>query len=192
MFKRSFWRALPVHFFLCSLYLSSPAWGAEVLSLEVEQEGHDYHVAMEAVLEAPMLEVWRLLTDYPGLKALSPAVEVSEVLAELAPDRHRVRTQSRLCVFIFCGNIVQVQIMHQAAFGDLQAEIEAKGSDFESGKLHWWLEEQQGAVRLQFRADLRLAFAVPPLVGPWAVKRVLRQEAMTIVTSLERLAGVEK
>jgi len=189
MSKRSFWRALPVHFFLCSLYLWSPAWGAEILSLEVEQEGRDYRVAMEAVLEAPMLEVWRRLTDYPELKLLSPAIEVSEVLGELAPDRHRVRTQSRLCVFIFCKDIVHVQIVHQVAVGDLRAEIEASHSDFEHGKLHWRLREQQGATRLIFTAALRPAFAVPPLIGPWAVKRVLRQEALAIVIGLERMAG---
>ena len=179
---------MPV-FVLLILLLSSAAHGAEVLSLEVEREGEDYLVSMEAVLAAPMPEVWGRLTDYARLKSLSPSVSESEVLAELAPERHRVRTKSRLCVFIFCGDIVQVQVMSQMAFGDLRAIVEPEGSDFEQGRLDWRLRQQQGATRLLFNAELRPAFIVPPLIGPWAVKRVLREEALVVVTSLERLAG---
>jgi hypothetical protein len=174
---------------LLFLLLSPAVQGADVISLEVEQEDGNYRVSMDAVLAAPMPAVWQRLTDYPQLKVLSPSVSESDVLAELGPTRHRVRTKSRLCVFIFCGDIVQVQVMTQAAVGVLQAMVEPEDSDFEQGRLEWRLMAQQGATRLMFNAELRPDFIVPPLIGPWAIKRVLREEALVVVTGLERLAG---
>lgn len=171
------------------LLLPVPGWSAELLSLEVGQEAESYWISMEAVLAAPLPAVWQRLTDYAGFQRLSPSIQLSEVLAVVGPKEHRVRTRSQLCVLIFCGDIVQVQRMRQLSMGELQADIEPEGSDFESGQIVWRLQPKSGGTHLRFNARLRPAFRVPPLIGPWVVKHVLQREALTIVTSLERLAG---
>jgi hypothetical protein len=172
---------------LVLLLCPASVWSAQVRSLEVGEEEKLYSITMEAILAAPLPVVWQRLTDFPELKTLSPTVRESEVLKELAPNEHRVRTVSHFCVLIFCGDIVQVQRMRQLSVGELQADIEPEGSDFDYGRINWILEEQPDGTLMHFKAELRPGFIVPPLIGPWLIKRMLRREALTIVNSLEQL-----
>ncbi|MGH8327116.1 MAG: hypothetical protein ACRET2_10175, partial [Steroidobacteraceae bacterium] len=65
--------------------------------------------------------------------------------------------------------------------------------DLRSGRAQWNFAEAAGAdaggaTELESSAVLTPAFRVPPLIGPWLVRRWLRAEAERAVTTIERLA----
>ena len=174
-----------------------PAWilcadpgvrAAEVERLEIERTGADYTVSLRAVLHAPREQVWQILTDYARFHQVSPAIKESEILEERDARTHRVRTRASACVLIFCKETEQVQTMRQQALGQLAVEVDPAHSDFEFGRARWNLEADSDVTLLQFEARIRPAFWVPPLVGPWAVRHVLREEARQTTDGLERLA----
>lgn len=172
------------------LLLVSPGAGAvQIDNLQVQRAGRDYRVSFTAVLRVPLRRVWQVLTDYGHLTALAPAIEESEILRELNPAAHRVRIRERLCVLIFCKQLTQVQIFRQHSPWELEVELDPEASDFEFGQAHWRLEGGPTTTRLRFDARLRPAFWVPPVIGPWAIKRVLRKQVATVCAGLERLAA---
>ena len=82
----------------------------------------------------------------------------------------------------------QVQTMRQQSLGELTVDVDPAQSDFEFGQAEWHLNEGSGVTRLWFEARIRPAFWVPPLIGPWAIRHVLREEARSTCNGLEQLA----
>ncbi len=164
------------------------ALGAQVEHLTVERSGEDYNVSLRAVLDAPLDQVWSVLTDYARFHEVSPAIKESEILEQRDAHTHRVRTRAAACVLIFCKETEQVQTMHQQAPGRLAVEVDPAHSDFEFGRARWYLEAASDVTHLQFEARIRPAVWVPPVIGPWVVQRVLHEEARATTDGLERLA----
>jgi ribosome-associated toxin RatA of RatAB toxin-antitoxin module len=178
---------------LCGILslLSASTAAANIERLEVRQNGAEYSVSLAAVLEAPPKRIWAVLTDYAGFDELSPSVNESEIVGQLNRTTHRVRTRARVCVLIFCKEFRQVQTMEQRTKGELLIVIDPQQSDFEFGHARWLLFEDQGITRVHFDTQLRPAFWVPPLIGPWAIKSTLRREAQATCGMLERLAQMQ-
>lgn len=170
------------------LVLSAETTAAKIERLDVRQSGTEYRVSLVAVLDAPLMPIWTVLTDYAAFHELSPSVNESEVVAELNRTTHRVRTRAQVCVFIFCKDFHQVQTLEQRRMGELLIVVDPKESDFEFGHAQWLLDEDQSATRVRFETQLRPAFWVPPLIGPWMIKRAMRYEAQATCNQLESLA----
>lgn len=174
-----------------SLLFSASTTAANIERLDVRQIGTEFSIELAAVLNAPLVRVWAALTDYSRFHELSPSVEESEVVGQVNRTTHRVRTRSRVCVLIFCKELLQVQTLEQRPMGELVIEVDPDESDFEFGYARWLLVEDQGITRVQFETRLRPAFWVPPLIGPWAIKRAMRKEAQATCSMLERLANLD-
>lgn len=173
------------------LLLSTNTKTANIERLDVRQTGAEYSVSLAAVIDAPPKRVWAVLTDYAGFDELSPSVDESEIVEQLNRITHRVRTRARVCVLIFCKEFNQVQTLEQRTTGELLIVIDPQQSDFEFGHARWLVVEDQGITRVYFDTQLRPAFWVPPLIGPWAIKRTLRKEAQATCGMLERLAQIQ-
>jgi hypothetical protein len=171
--------------------LAFPVAGAEIEQLLVEQRGERYGVRVRARLAAPPDAIWTLLTHYPSYPSISPAIQSCERIGADAAGGDLVLTRARACVIGFCKEVRQLQRVRQLGFGELLAEIQPAGSDFRSGRALWRLTPVGDAADLRFDAELEPKFWVPPLLGPWLIKRALEREARASVANLERLAQEE-
>ena len=167
--------------------LCSPARAVAVSELEVSERGGSYRTLVEARLEAQATDVWRALTDYSNYVRLSPSIHRVQRMGTGENGTERVQTWSEACVFGFCKQIRQVQQMRQQSFGELRAQI-LPGKDIASGEATWSLTAEGASSRLRFEAEMTPAFWVPPLVGPWAIRRALAQELTISLHNLERMA----
>jgi len=154
------------------LLLIGTAQAGEVLSVDVGESGGRYAVEVEVRFDAPTARLRALITDYAHLDRINDAIRRSEILAVNGPRQHRVRTESWVCVGLFCKRIVQIQDVDVLPGGDVVAT----------------LLPEAGGTRMRFRSEIEPAFWVPPFIGPWLVKRALEAEALKSVASLERLA----
>ena len=63
-------------------------------------------------------------------------------------------------------------------------------SDFRQGIVEWRIEPtDQEHSHISVYARLEPDFWIPPLIGPWIVKYVLRREALETIESLEKLGS---
>jgi len=161
---------------------------AKVYMAAASQQGRAYQVEVDALVSVPEPRARELLTDYAHLGRINPDIRVSEILLTRGPGDYRVRTVSEVCVWFYCKRIHQVQDVSEAADGSVTATVIPEQSDFRYGyvRLHLW--QVPGGTRVLIRGELEPDFWIPPVIGPWLVKRKLLSEALDTLQNLERVA----
>jgi len=61
-------------------------------------------------------------------------------------------------------------------------------SDFIYNRTRWTLQSVDGGTRVTYEAEIEPDFWMPPLIGPWAIKRKLEVSAAEIGARIEYLA----
>jgi len=176
---------------LLSLCLALQAQAGEILSVEVVSDRDRYSVLLEAWVEAPARRVKGLLTDFERLGVINPAVKEVEVIGPPHAGISRIRTLIELCVWIICADLDQLQDIEDIADDELLATIVPEGGSFKSGWARWRFHPQGERTHVRFHSELQPDFLIPPVVGPWLIRRMLHRQAVVTVAGLERLAVAE-
>lgn len=163
----------------------------EVLVAHAGHERGRYQVEVDVRLAADKAQVWRLLTDYVHYGQLNEAIRSSEILERRGKHALRVRTVTEACVYVFCRNIVQVQDVTQANENYVSATVLPHASHFRHGVARMRLWEEGAMTRVRITAEVEPDFWIPPLIGPWLIKRKLRAEALETVHNVERLCELQ-
>jgi len=175
-----------VRLILCALLLGPlPGHAGGVLESSVTYHEGVYSLSIEARIDAPVAMVYRLITDYDHLSDINPAIKYSRVLRTDSPVKHRMRSVTRVCVLFYCREVTQVQDMTQQADYGIDALILPQGSDFRRGRAHWRLKASGDATLMHFDAELVPDFYIPPLVGPWLIRREMVGQITEIIRIIE-------
>lgn len=173
---------------LTLLVCAGSVTAAEIESLKVYQDGARYRTEMQVLLDVPAAAAYAALTDYAKLARINPQIRQVELLSGQAPAPARLRTLLRLCVGFLCKQVEQVQDMIQPAATRLHAQVIPEKSDLAYGVADWRFVPEGERSRLYFTAEIEPKFWVPPLVGPWLVRRALTHEAITTSAGIEAAA----
>jgi hypothetical protein len=171
----------------CSLWAVAGVAG-KVYMASANHLGGVYLVEVDALVNVPEPQVRELLTDYNDLGRINPAIEISEILKTRGPGDYQVRTVTEACVWFYCKRIHQVQDVIEASDGSVTATVIPDMSDFRNGYARLNLWQEAGGTRVLIRSEVEPDFWIPPLIGPWLIKRKLRSEALETVHNLERVA----
>lgn len=158
---------------------------AQVENISVTYRSGRFAIAFDAVVDAPAQQVYAVLADYARLDKLNPAITAISV--EAGPHEHgkRVRSVIDSCVWFFCRRIVQVEDVTEPAPNTIVARIVSGAGDFEDGWCSWRVDDEGRRTRLHYEATRTPAFWIPPLIGPWAVARSLREQLESSIVALE-------
>ncbi|MGB5177904.1 MAG: SRPBCC family protein [Gammaproteobacteria bacterium] len=167
------------------LLLPPAALAGEILASSVNHEGAVYSLSVTARIDAPLDTVYRSITDFENLAAINPAIEESQLLATPAADTQRVRSVIRVCILMFCKRVEQVQEVTLMEGYAITAVILPQGGDFRSGVAHWQLTASGAATEMLFTNSFEPDFWVPPVIGPWMIKRKLTQEVAATAMYIE-------
>lgn len=170
------------------LLLPTFAVSGNLESLSVTRDGKLYGVKMVASLDASQSQVWAVLEHPEALPKLNDAI-VKIDYSESPNSEATVRAKSviRLCVLFFCKHLNQTQDLFLAA-NHLRAEVLPEQSDFHMGYGDWKVSSSNGSALLTFTAALKPKFWIPPLIGPWVIRRKMASEAEITMTTIEQLA----
>jgi hypothetical protein len=171
----------------CVIAVTAAAHAGEVLDTEVAYADGRYTVRFDVRLDAAPERLKHYLTDYEHYHDYFAAVHESHVLAR-ADDGLRVRLSLDSCVLFFCQDVVFVKDITEQADGQIMAHIVPAESDFREATEYWRIVPDDGHTRLSYRADLVPDFFVPPLIGPWLLKRKIRDALESGAARLEMLA----
>jgi hypothetical protein len=177
---------------LATLWLLWP--GSAALAGTVEQVRADYEdgvytVDLAMVLNATVAKVQDIVTDYDGLNRLSSSIKESRRLPPSDADSERRRVVYRACFLIYCFTAAMVESVHFPAPGRMLSIVEPEGSDFVTGYSEWdFSAVGETQTRIQFHSQLQPRFWVPPVVGPWIIKRKMMIAAKETGIRIEKLA----
>ncbi|MEC9362198.1 MAG: SRPBCC family protein [Pseudomonadota bacterium] len=168
-----------------------PAAAAEIEKLEVTRTGARFGMTLSARLDVPLEDSYGVLGDFDELPRINDAVEDVRLLDGAPAGAQRLYTRVRVCVWLFCRHLDQVQDMWPIAGDDARgynAAVLPERSNLRFGNARWRLRDCDGVTCLRFDAQLEPDFWVPPVIGPWAIERAMRREAIATAEGIERRA----
>jgi len=161
----------------------------EVIQSEVEYKDSRYFVSFEVYIEAPQPRVTALLTDYANLTRISRVIKESELYFSLDKNNHRVRVVVEGCVSYYCKRMTQVQDVQELGKGLIIGTVLAEKSDFIYAHSRWKIAADKTGTRVSFDSDFKPDFWVPPLIGPYLIKKKLHDITLETINGLEKLAA---
>jgi hypothetical protein len=170
----------------CLLCVPLVAGAGEVLDAQVMEDDGHYRVAISARIDAPLDVVYQVITDFNNLVEINPSIVESNVLLAISPRKHRVETLVRVCILIFCKDVLQVQDIEQVDDSLITAVTLPGASDFKSGTAQWQLTNRGGGTVLRFTQAFEPDFWVPAVIGPWLIERTLVKEMVQTAMVIER------
>ncbi|VAW76024.1 hypothetical protein MNBD_GAMMA15-2091 [hydrothermal vent metagenome] len=170
-----------------ALWAFGAAAGQVYTALVTHQSG-SYFIEVDTLILAPEPAVRRLLTDYANLSLVNSAIQTSVIQRKLRDGSYQVRTVTKACILFYCKWIRQVQNVVESQDGSITAVVIPAKSDFHHGYARVNLWQESAGTRVLIRAEVRPKFWIPPIIGPWLLKRKLRSETLETMQNLERLA----
>jgi hypothetical protein len=149
-----------------------------------------YRLDFDAVLNGRYEVIHALVSDYPNLHQLSDAVQESEILESTRPGEQRLRFVSEVCLLIFCFRKSLVVDVTEAPGGVFNATVVPHLCDFKSGHGTWrFAAAGPSRTAVHYSGVQQPAFWIPPVIGPYLLKRKLVKEAIKTINKLEHLAN---
>ncbi len=176
--------ALPALLFLIAV----PALSADLLDVSVQKEGERYTMASRTYFEAPPEAVFRVLSDYDRFERISSIFEDVRFIAPATDGTPRAYTLVKGCVLFFCKTIERIEELHFTPHSRIVAEVEPEHSDFAYGRTEWRFIPSGSGTEVHYRMDMEPGFWVPPVIGPYIMKRSFRSDAVEALERIEALA----
>jgi hypothetical protein len=164
----------------------------------VTRDGARFLIGMNIAIDASPPAVFRALQDYSAMMRFNPDLRAVRVQPTGRAGSVRLFTTIHTCVLVFCKTMHQEQIMTAVTNTDggvLRAKLLPYGGDFKAGHARWTVMPCAGAQSmtcLDARIVLLPAFWVPPVIGPWALRREMAQEARRTSVGLEVVARASR
>ncbi len=163
---------------------------ATIDDLDVERERGRYLLEAEARLAATPESIFAVLMDYDdnAYSRISRAYKESRYLEPAADGTPVVYTRMEGCALWHCMSLERTERVETDAPRWIKSTTLPEGSNFKYSTSEWVLERDGENTKMTYKLEMEPDFFVPPIVGPWYLKRTLSQGGLRAVTRIERLA----
>jgi hypothetical protein len=175
---------------LGALGASAVAAAAAIDELDVTRERGRYSLEANARLDATPASIYAVLTDFDdnGYARISRVYKESRYLEPAADGTPLVYTRMEGCVLWHCMTLERTERLETEAPRWIKSTALPEGSNFKHATSEWVLEPDGDGTKMNYRIEMEPDFFVPPIIGPWYLKRTLSQGGLRAVTRIERLA----
>lgn len=166
------------------------ARAADLRSLEIEHADGRYEFLSETYLEAPAAEIYAVLVDYDDNRfgRISSIYKESRYLEPLPDGTPLIFTRVEGCLLFYCLSMKRVERLEAMPPEFISTIALPEQSDFRYSRSEWWLEPEATGTRVRYRLVMEPDFWVPPVVGPWFLKRRLSEGGKRALARIERIA----
>lgn len=174
----------------CAGLAASLAGAATIDNLDITKSRGRYALVADAQLAASPEAIYAVLTDYEdnAFRRISNVYKESDYL-EPAPDGSPiVYTLMEGCLLWYCLSMKRVEKLETRAPNYIKSYTLPEQSNFKYSTSEWLLEPHAGGTRMKYRLEMEPDFFVPPVIGPWYLKRTLSSGGVRAVNRIERLA----
>ncbi len=161
---------------------------ASIRTIEVDYDDGVYRLVSNTFIDAPREAIFEVLTDYERFGRISSTYKE---YGFLEPDEDGIPiifTRMEGCVLFFCVSMRRVERMTVAKPGFIRTDTLPEQSDFRFSTSEWTLEPEESGTSMTYRFVMEPDFWVPPLIGPWVLKRRLTRGGVGAINRIERLA----
>ena len=165
------------------------AWAATMLSLDVDKHEARYSLVADTFMVAPADAIYAVLIDYDNMNRISSVYKEFGYLEPAADGTPIVYTRMEGCAFVYCKSMRRVERLEMAPPYYIRTVTLPEQSDFKYAISEWTLEPEGEGTNVTYKLELEPDFWVPPLLGPWLLKRTLLNGGSRAIERIERLAN---
>ncbi len=161
---------------------------ADLQEVTVDRVGSRYVLRSETLFAASQEELYAVLTNYDLFMKFTSAFTESR---NLDPDEHgRPQFYNRMqgCILLFCVSFERYGHLVLKPMTNIEAIVDADRSDFKYSVERWELIDSGDKTLLIYEFEVEPSFWVPPVIGPFYIRRALRAGAVDAVDRIEALA----
>ena len=168
----------------------SIAGAASIDSLDISKSRGRYELQADAQLAASPESIYAVLTDYEdnAFQRISSVYKESDYLEPAADGTPIVYTLMEGCLLWYCMTMKRVEKLETRKPNYIKSYTLPEQSNFKYATSEWVLEPHEGGTKMTYRLEMEPDFFVPPVIGPWYLKRTLSSGGVRAVSRIERLA----
>jgi hypothetical protein len=174
------------------LLLAAGADAADLRKVTVEKDEKRYRLSSETRFDASTSDLYRVLTDYDLFTQFSSVFVEARNEEPGTNGKPRYFTRMEGCIMLFCKSFVRNGELTLTPEKEIVALADPERSDFSYSRERCILQSDGDGTLLIYDFELEPAFWVPPIVGPFIMKRVLRKGGTDAVDRIEALAQGKK
>jgi hypothetical protein len=164
------------------------ASAADMRLVEVEYEDGYYTMVSEVWFDVAREPLFDVFLDW------DLAVEFSSFIVEsrnVGPDEDGgmgYSINNRGCVMFFCKTALRNGSVSSEAYEVIHAIADPAASDFEKSDETWTFFEEEDGTVVRYELEMKPDFWIPPVIGPYMIKKKLREDGGEAVNRIEEIA----
>lgn len=167
---------------------ASIASAAKIRELDISRDDGRYSLVADTYLEAPPQAIFNVLVDYERFDRISSVYKEFGYLEPQPDGTPTVYTLMEGCVVFFCKQMRRVETLDTREPHFIRTTALPERSDFEHSVSEWHLEPSGEGTNVVYKLEMEPDFWVPPVIGPWYLKRTLMRGGTDAVQRIERIA----
>lgn len=178
---------LPV--FLIFLFVIKTVSAGDIQQAKVLHKDGVYILDLKVKLSSAFDPVHTIVTDYDQLHLISEVLIETSLLSEPDAEIKRRRLVVRTCILIFCFTAKMVEDVWETE-NTITTRIIPAQSDYKFGKTEWQIDViDKDHSQINLYCELEPDFWIPPLIGPYLMKKTMMKEAKKTIKRIEELAN---
>ena len=170
------------------LTAASLAGAAELREITVEREEDRYVLRSETYFEAERESLFRVLTNFDLFEKFTSAIVESNNVEPDEQGRPQFYARMEGCVLLFCKSFIRNGHVETKPITEIIAISDPENSDFHFSHERWELTDDGEGTVMIYEFEMEPAFWVPPVIGPYYIKRALHSGSANAINRIERLA----
>lgn len=170
------------------LAVAAPAPAAELRSVGFERSEDRYVFESEAWFDAGVEALYAVILDYDLSTQFSGAIVEAHNLPENAEGQPGFYVRNRGCVMFFCKSFERTGVLEHEPYREIRAAIDPDVSDFHFSDEVWRFRAEGEGTVIHYRAEFEPKFWVPPLIGPWMIRKTLESQGGKAINRIEAIA----
>lgn len=161
---------------------------AELRSIQVDHTRGRYTVLSEVWFDAPVENVFAVFRRWDlSTKFSSVIVESRDIAAdEFGRPQYYVRNEG--CLLFFCKSFVRQGYVELQVNEALKAVANPEISDFKLSEETWRFAAENGGTVVYYNLQMEPDFWIPPVIGPYVIKRKFSKNGGAAIDRIEALA----
>lgn len=167
---------------------------ADLRFVEVERDSDNNEYTLRSVtwFDAEPEALYGVLTDYDLFHRFTSAIVESRNMEEDDHGRPGYFTRMEGCVLMWCKSFIRIGHLTLHPKTEIIARADPERSNFRKSRESWKLTKEGDGTLLVYEFDMIPDFWVPPVIGPYYIKRALLSGGRRAVDRIEALAqGLE-
>ena len=159
-----------------------------MLSIEVEHEKGVYTMNSEVWFDATVEQVYEIFRYWDNSTKFSSAIVESRDVAPDTQGRPQFYVRNKGCVLFFCTSFERRGYVEAELNKVIFAFVIPETSDFHLSNESWRFIQRDGGTIVIYDLEMQPKFWIPPGIGPYLIKRKLRNNGGRAIDRIEVLA----